>query len=140
MFDNRYKGNILRRCYVTRSFEHTYGQTFVRPARNKIRLPWPFWDLSMHYYMFRNEQQFLQPLGNGSWRSIGVSWSWRRVATLGRPLLKWSFRLLVVSIRRLRRDKVDCETWNHSGTEIWSSPLKKTLLLHPSAVRLSEAL
>jgi hypothetical protein len=24
----------------------------------------------MHYYGFRNEQQFLQPLGNGSWDGV----------------------------------------------------------------------
>jgi hypothetical protein len=26
----------------------------------------PFLELSMHYYGLKNEQQFLQPLGNGS--------------------------------------------------------------------------
>jgi hypothetical protein len=108
--------------YVTRPFEHPYGCESMTNLCAAIRPTfldhfWTYLCIIMCSEMNSSLKRFLR------W-SKGVSRSCRRVATLGRPLPKWSFRLPVVSIRRLRRDKVDCETWNRSGTEIWSLPLK----------------
>jgi hypothetical protein len=66
MADNRCKGNLLRQCYATSPFvAHIFvALRAIRPAF--LGLLRTILDLSMHYYVFRNEQQFLQPLGSGS--------------------------------------------------------------------------
>jgi hypothetical protein len=149
MVDNCCNGNLVGRCLRNQSIRaslwlrvndislcglHAIRVTF-------LGLLCTILDVSIHYYVFRNEQQYLQPHGSGSWDEVkGSTVLAPRVATLGRPLLKWSFRLPVVSIQRLRRDKVDCETWNHSGTEIWSSLLRDSIVAnrcqHKESVKL----
>jgi hypothetical protein len=74
MVDNRYKRNLLGRCLHNPSIRASLRlrvngkPLYGLHAQNPPSLTYyvPFLDLSMYYYVFRNEQQFLQPLGNGS--------------------------------------------------------------------------
>jgi hypothetical protein len=128
MVANRYKGNLLGR----------YLQNPSIRASQQLRVnDKPLLCTACALYPLRTIFGLIHALlwvkkwtavFTGAWKrflrwSKGVSWSWCRVATLGRPLLKWSFRIPVVSTRRLGRDKVDCETWNRSGTENCFTPL-----------------
>jgi hypothetical protein len=78
MVDNFCNGNLVERS-LRNQFIRAFlqlrvndislcGLRAIRPAF--LGLLHTISDLSMRYYVFRNEQQFLQPLGSGSWNEV----------------------------------------------------------------------